>query len=308
MFRPVLAQLVAGCVALTSPVSLLCLDREAPAGHRSSQAEERVLYVTVVDPATQEPLRELGPDDVVVREDAVRREVLRVTPASSPMPVALIVDNSQAMAPSIADLRRALATFVTAIDGLGPVTLVTVADRPTIAQGYTSSLKEAQDAANRLFHTPSSGATLLDGISEVAKGLTRRESDRAAIVVVTGEHTDYSHLQYQDVLKDLRESGAALHAIVLVNPAGSFATDEARNRATVLDRGPRESGGVRMDVLTSQAFATRMKDLAGVLRAQHRVVYARPASLIPPDRIEVSSARPRLEARGTPARERKTPQ
>ena len=45
-----------------------------------------------------------------------------------------------------------------------------------------------------------------------------------------------------------------LHTIVLVNPNGSMSTDEARNRATVLDRGPRESGGMRIDVLTSMSF------------------------------------------------------
>ncbi len=93
-----------------------------------------------------------------------------------------------------------------------------------------------------------------------------------------------------------------MHAVVLVNPAGSFLTDEARNRATVLDRGPRESGGLRMDVLTSMSFEPRLKDLGGILKNQYRVVYARPESLIPPERVEVSSGKPGLEVRGTPAR------
>ena len=268
------------------------------------QAQERVAYVSVADSATNQPVPNLGPDAFLIREDGVRREVLRVTPATSPMPVAVLVDNSQAMAPSVTDLRRGLTAFFNGIDGLGPVTLVTVADRPTVALGYTTSLKEMLGAAGRLFHAPTSGATLLDAISDVSKGLARRESDRAGIVVVTGEFIDYSHLLYQDVLADLRASGASLHAVVLTNPAQALTNDEARNRATVLDRGPRESGGVRVDVLTSLAFEPTLKDLAARLKTQYRVVYARPASLIPPEKIEIGSARPGLDARGAPARER----
>jgi hypothetical protein len=300
MTRHTFSILVAGCVAVTASIPVRSV--ASSDGERLRQAQERVMYVSAFDAATRKPVPNLGPDAFVIREDEVTREILRVSPATSPMPVALVVDNSQAMASSISDLRRGLTAFVTGIEGLGPVTLVTVADRPTIALGYTTSRQELVEAVNRLFHAPTSGATLVDAISEVAKGLGRRESDRAAIVAVTGEFTEFSQLAYQNVLDDLRESGAALHAVVLSNPAGSFNTEEARTRATVLDRGPRESGGLRIDVLTSLAFEPRLTELAAILRAQYRVVYARPTSLIPPKKIEVTAARRELEARGTPAR------
>jgi hypothetical protein len=291
MCRSALTLFVAGCVAVTASSIL-----------HARQAQERIVYVSIIDQATELPVPNLGPEAFVVREDGVGREVLRVTPATTPMPVAIVVDNSQAMQPHITELRKSLSTFMAGIDGVGPVSLVTVADRPTIALGYTTSLKEMLAAANRLFHSPTSGATLLDAISDVAKGLLKREADRTAIVVVTGEFTDYSHLHYQEVLKDLRASGAALHTVVLTNPEQSLTNEEARNRATVLDRGPRESGGVRTDVLTSMSFEPRLKILAARLKSQYRVVYARPTSLIPPEKIEVSSAKPGLDARGTPAR------
>jgi hypothetical protein len=267
-----------------------------------AQARERVLYVSVYDSDSLQPVKDLKPDGLIVREDGTRREVLRVTPATSPMPVAVIIDNSAAATPNIADLRRGLTTFIKAIDGLGPVALVTVASRPTIARDYTSDQKALLDAANRLFAEPDSGATLLDAIADVSKGLGKREGERAAIVIVTTENVDFSHLHYTEVLESVKSSGAQVHAIVLVNPSGSYSNDEARNRATVLDRGPRESGGVRTDILTSLSFESRLRDLAGILKSQYRVVYARPESLIPPEKIDVSSAAPRLDARATPAR------
>jgi hypothetical protein len=267
-----------------------------------AQPRERVAYVSVVEAKTLAPVRDAGPEAIAIHEDGARREILRVTPASSPMPVALIVDNSQAAAATIPDLRKALAAFVNTIGGIGPVAIFTVADRPTILQEYTTSSKELLDATSRLFHAPSSGATLLDTISDVARGLAKREADRAAIVVVTGENVEFSNLHYRDVLERLAESGAMMYAVVLANPAGSTATDEARNRATVLDRGPRESGGLRIDVLTSMSFESRLTVFAEMLKSQYRVTYARPDSLIPPEKIQISAAKPGLEAYGAPAR------
>jgi hypothetical protein len=294
---------LAGCSALAILISAFSLGGSASAPLReAAQPRERVAYVSVVDAKTLAPVKEVGPESIAIYEDGTRREVLRVTPASSPMPVALVVDNSQAAAPTIPDLRKALTTFLNTIDGIGPIAIFTVADRPTILQEYTTSPKELLDAAGRLFHAPSSGATLLDTLSDVSRGLAKRESDRAAIVVITGENVEFSNLQYRDVLERLGDSGAMMYTIVLANAAGSTATDEARNRATVLDRGPRESGGMRIDVLTSMSFESRLKVFGDMLKSQYRVTYARPESLIPPEKIQISAARPGLEAYGAPAR------
>jgi hypothetical protein len=70
----------------------------------------------------------------------------------------------------------------------------------------------------------------------------------------------------------------------------------------LLDRGPRESGGVRSDVVTSMALDGRLGLLATQLANQYRVVYSRPESIIPPDKFAVSVTRPDLEAHGAPAR------
>jgi hypothetical protein len=268
----------------------------------AAQTRERVAYVSVIDSKTFAPVTDATPDVVAIREDGTRREILRMTRASTPMPVAIVVDNSQAMSPAIADLRRALNTFVKTIDGVGPIGIFTVADRPTVFQEYTTTPATLLDATSRLFHQPGSGATLLDTLSDVSRGLSKRESDRAAIVVVTGEYTEYGNLHYTNVLDRLHDSEAMMYAIVLVNPSGSTATDEARNRATVLDRGPRESGGMRTDVLTSMAIEAQLKVIGEMLKSQYRVTYARPESLIQPERVQVSAAKPGFEVYGAPAR------
>jgi hypothetical protein len=295
MFRAAVVRMLAGGVAF----ALLL------ASHSSldaAQARERVLYVNAFDAETHKPVPDLGPRDFVVREDGVAREVLRVERATTPMPVALLVDNTQAATSAIADIRRAVTAFLSGIDGVGPVALLTFADRPTIVVDYTTSQKDLQAGVGRLFATPGSGATLLDAVRDAARGLAKRESDRAAVVVLTTEYTEFSNLHYTQVLEALSGSGAQMHAVVLVNTRSSLLNEEARNRAAVLDRGPRESGGVRLDILASSAFESQLRDLAGILRSQYRVIYGRPDSLIPPERLEVEAAKRGIEMRGAPAR------
>jgi len=267
-----------------------------------AQALERVLYVSALDRATRAPVEKLTVDDLRVTEDGVVREVLRVEPATSPMPIAVLVDNQAAAEATIADLRKGLASFLKSVDGLGPVAIVSVADRPTILQDYTTDQATLQQAARQIFARPDSGATMLDAIVEISRGLSRRESDRAAIVLVSMEQTEFSNLHFSQVLDPLRSSGAMMSAVVLLNAAGSTRDDPARNRAVVLDRGVKETGGWREDVLASMSYEAALLKIAGALRHQHRVVYGRPETLIPPERIDVSATKEGTIVAGAPAR------
>jgi hypothetical protein len=270
-----------------------------------AQAAERVLYVTALDEQTKTPIESLGAADIRVTEDDRAREVLRVTPATTPMPIAVLIDNQANAQATIADLRTALTRFLPEIASLGPVALVTTADRPTIAQDYTTDAEKLTQAANRIFSQPDSGATLLDAIVEISRGLGRREEDRAAIVLVTTELTEFSTLHYSQVLDGLKDGGAMLSAVVLVNPRASNQSDAARNRAVVLDRGVRDSGGTRVDVLTSLSFGNALSQIATALKHQHRAVYARPQQLIPPERIEVNAVKSGITVTGAAARGQK---
>src|SRR5689334_2006726 len=89
-------------VALCAAVGLALA---IPALH--AQAQRRVIYASALD-AKGMPVPSLSPADVVVREDRVTREVLDVAPATDPMTIALLVDNSQAADPFIRDIREAL--------------------------------------------------------------------------------------------------------------------------------------------------------------------------------------------------------
>lgn len=267
-----------------------------------AQARERVAFVTVVDRDTGVAKNDVAARDLVIREDGMTREVLRVTPATGPMPTAVLVDTSAAAEPTIADARTALTAFVAALGDTGPVAVVSYGERPTVLTDYTSTPASIAAGIGRIFARPLSGATLLEAVFETATGLARRESERAAIVVLSAGTPEMSTLHHLRVLERLQASGAALHVVALTPPGRLSLNDSARQRDLLLDRGVRATGGMRRDVLSSMAFTPAMTDLARVLTHQFRVVYARPQTLIPPETFEVTAASPGLIAYGGVAR------
>ena len=274
-------------------------------GSLAAQAMLRSMYVSVLNESGA-PVPDLGPTDFNIREDNAAREVLRVAPATDPMQIAILVDTSQAARDDIQHMRIALPAFVNALtsgDVRNEVAIIAIGERPTVFTDYTSNRATLQKGIDRIWSMQGSGAYLLEGLVDVARGFKKRDAARPVIVSITTEGPELSNWQYDQVLEPLRETGAALHAITLGRPSSSL-SDEVRNRNMVLDMGPRQSGGRREDLLTSIALGATLTKLATELTHQYRVTYARPQSLIPPEKITVAAARPGLVARGTPVRER----
>ena len=84
--------------------------------------------------------------------------------------------------------------------------------------------------------------------------------------------------------------------VALGTPSGSI-TDETRNRDQVIALGTERTGGRRDNVIALTAAAPRLKQVAGELTNQYVVTYGRPETLIPPEKIDVTVAKPGLTAR-----------
>jgi hypothetical protein len=269
-----------------------------------AQARQQAVYVSVLDKAGV-PVPDVAPTDVVVREDDVQREVLRVVPADEPMHVAILVDNSEAAEAYILHYRQALPPFIsTVIEASGSrgrhqISLIGLAARPTIITQYTSDAAELLQGVQRLFAQPETGTHLLDALSEVSNGIVRLRAARPVIVAIVSAGPDLSNRQHEQVLDSLRSAGAAFHALTIGLPVNL-----SLERGIVIERGSRETGGVYENLLAGNALVARMKRLAAELTHQHRVIYARPQTLIPPKRVAVSAGRPELTVRGIAATDR----
>jgi hypothetical protein len=284
--------LVAALVALGLSLGSLVAQTPPP--------RERVMYVSAVD-EKGEPVADLGPEAFILREEGARREVLRVSRATEPIDIALLVDNSAAIQDELTMLRQGLSTFVARMAKGNQIALIGLADRPTIMVDYTSDPKRLTDGIGRVFPMSQSGMTLLDAIHETSQGLSKREGSRAVMVPVITDGPEFSNRYSKDVSKDLVNAGAALHIVGI----GQFVHSEEnglRERSFLLDEGPRVSGGQRITLLSPIGIEPALERLARQLSSQYRVVYARPQSLIAPEKIEVASAKPGITMRGAPAR------
>jgi len=284
--------------ALVVSAALGLLVADSPAAQRGSR--ERSLFVGAVDDKG-EPVAGLGPDAFVVKEDGVRREVLRVARATEPIDVAVLIDNSAAARDDILFLRESLSNFVSKMAPGNHVALIALAERPTILVDYTDDTKRLTESVGRLFPMSGSGMTLLDAMFETSKGLDKRETSRAVMVPVFTDGVEFTNHYHQDIVNTLRKANVALHMVSI----GQFYHSEEqglRERSLLLDLGPRVTGGQRITLLTSQGLDQAMQRLARELLSQYKVTYARPESLVPPEKTEVSSGRAGVTVRGAAAR------
>ena len=254
------------------------------------------VYVSVVD-SKGDPVTGLGADAFRVREDGNVREVLTAGPATEPLTVALLVDDSQATTGATQFIRESVDGFINALAGKAEMSVVTFGERPTIAVDYTTDHKRLIEGAQRIFPRAGAGAYLMEAIVEVSRGFQKRNVARPVIVVLMMEDAvEFSNRHYDQVLNELQSGGAALHVVSLGLPGNSMA-DEVRNRDQVVAIGTERTGGRRDAVLALTAAAGKMKQVAEDLKNQYVVTYARPERLIPPEKIEVTVAKPGLTAR-----------
>ena len=273
-----------------------------------AQSIERQMIVSAVDGDGQ-PVPGLTVSDFVVREDGTPREVLSVAPASEERQIAVLIDTSQAAQSIVGDLRRGVETFVEAMSDGNEISLISFGGTPRILTESTRSLSRLQDGIGGIFAFPESAAYLLDAVRETTEGFARRRAERPVIVVLATRGLDYSTRDATQVIAQLRATGTAFYSVVFEGrvPQQPDLTIAAReieqtriHRDRLLDAGPEDTGGRTRYLQSASAAPEVMRDVSNDLRNQYRLVYARPDTLVPPDVVEVESARSDVDARGTP--------
>ena len=260
--------------------------------------KELAIYASVLDKHGT-PVTTLAASDFVVRESGVVREVTQVSPAAEPLRIAVLADTSRSMEPYINDMRMALRSFFKEMQGNADIALFEFGDRSTRVVDYTHDPALLEAGIGRLFARPASGSYLLDAIVDAARDFRTRETARPVIVVISAQGPEFSQRFHTNVLKDLRESHATLHSIVVTRRRLPILRDDIRERELTLSEGSAMTGGRRADLLTSMSLNDTLHGLANELKDQYRVTYVRPDSMIPPDRIDIGVRQPTLMVRAS---------
>jgi VWFA-related protein len=299
-FRSWLRAALPHLVAVTAALAVATgprLDAQPGAG-------DRALFVSAVDKQGV-PVPDLGPDAFIVKEDGARREILRVQRATEPIGISVLLDNSQAANDAVTYMRRELPAFIKALTPANQISLVSLADRPTILNPFTSDTNALIKRADGIFSLRNTGATFMDALFEVSQGLASRDFERAAIVAIVVDGTEFTNRYSKDVIAEMKRAGVALHLVAI----GTFELDPqdhaVRERSMLVPNGPKETGGALYTMVSPNGIGQALQKIARDLTSQYKVVYSRPERTVPPQKIEVESAREGLTVRGTPARTRK---
>ena len=291
-------------MALMAALGALLLAAVPAAG----QSVERSLAVAVLD-GDGAPVPGLNPSDFIVREDGVRREVLRVSPDTAPLQIALLVDTSEAAARAVGDFRKGLRAFIDAMDDGDRIAIIGFGGRPQILAASTPERAPLLDTADGLFSSAGTAAYLLDALSETAEGFIKREASRPVMVVLATEGLDHSHANVASVLRTLEDAAITVHTVVLTgssygNRFGRGGGDPLAqwriDRDQALQRGPRLTGGRRRNLVAHSGVERTMRAVSAELRSRYLVVYAAPRELIPPEGVDVRVNRDDLSVRGIP--------
>ena len=280
---------------------------QTPAQIAVREGVARNVYIAATDEKGA-PAADLTPQELTVKEDGASRNVLDVRPATEPMQIVLLIDDS---GPGIRDIREGVASFVRIVQDSAAVAIVTTAKQNTVLVDFTSDRGALLSAVNRLTSRTTSGGYLLDAIQESARTLVRREARRPVIVVLALEGTEYSNVAAAQVLEDVRRSGAIVHVVSVGKPRMKTMTswnqrptdsvhealDETMARSSVFAEATRRSGGRLEQVGQATGIPTRLSEIAYELRDQLVVTYVRPQSAKPAEKIEVTVKRRGVKVR-----------
>ena len=280
---------------------------QTPAQIAVREGLARKVYIAAIDEKGAAAV-DLTAQEVTVKEDGASRNVLDVRPATDPMQVVLLIDDS---GPGINEIREGVASFVRIVQDTAVVAIITTAKQNTVLVDFTSDRGALMNAINRLTSRTTTGGYLLDAIQESARTLVRREAQRPVIVVLALEGTEYSNVSAAHVLEDVRRSGAIVHVVSVGKPRMKTMTswsqrptdsihealDETLTRSSVFAESTRRSGGRLEQVGQATGIPTRLSEIAYELRDQLVVTYARPQSGKPPEKIEIAVKRRGVKVR-----------
>jgi len=275
-------------LVISSILGLVCAAGVVPA---AAEQTTRTTYVTVLENDGQ-PVAGLTPADLRLRENNRDREIVTVEPATEPMRVALMVEETLTPAGGV---RQGLFELVKALQGKAEMSLVVVGLSNRTAVPYTTDVNALVAGLNDLpLNQRQQSNHVPEGIADMARTFIEERHARPVIVMVAMNTLQSSAEQPQRVLNLLRDSGAQLHVVSIEVPqgapdvSGAGQMAEASGRAQVLGDGSRQSGGREWPVTALTAVPKALLSIAGELTNQYKITYTLPAGTKPSDRLNVT--------------------
>ena len=229
-----------------------------------------------------EPVLDLTADSFQIQEDGVTMKILSADPGTTPMKVAVLVDNSEAINASngLTALRRGITGFLETLPLQHEVGLFSIAGRVAPLVDFTNDRDELLDAADGLF-AGTGGAKMIDGMRET---WDRRFSSEDAwpvmvMVVTDGPETsgNMNEDQFGAFTLDLLSAGAMVHVVVVETRGGGVQSQIGQNLTTNTGGFYRSMNSPTALTNTLNELATTMGEHFDEMSPRYRLLYERPS-------------------------------
>lgn len=264
---------------LPAIVAVAVLAASLPAASWSHAPQEsHTVYIEALDAAGL-PTLAVTEDDLVVKEEGQVVPIVSVAPARSPLHLLILVDDN-----GTGMFTYGLSTLARRLDQRAEIAIRRVNGQVMPVIDFTPDLGLWLRAISTVGQRPSSqdGGQLLEGIYEGARAMRPRETDRRAILALTVGGQEHSPRQAGQVLDELIRTGTTLHVVFANSPAirppvaprrPSDLLEDNFHLSRVLGDGPKQTGGRRLEILTTSGLQVEVQNVARDMLNQIAVTY-----------------------------------
>lgn len=268
----------------------------------SAKAQEHVMYVSVTD-AEGNAVTGLTEEDIIVQWDGENLETTEFEAAGWPVRLTVFVDNSDAGASAVPQIREGLRALLAELPAGIDVGFLTLARQPRWITRHTSDREELVEDIANISPDTGSAATFNDALVEEANRI-HDDDDREyypVIIMVGSDGADGSRSQQGRIdrmVERLVENSAEVHTLMLMTGRlGSGSMAAGVGEALVpITRGSFER------ITVNSAIVDRLTALGGDIAQKHRMVnqqyritYRQPRNPSDQPRIGVATERQGLQ-------------
>jgi von Willebrand factor type A domain len=263
-----------------------------------AEAITRTVYVTITDDKGA-PVPDLSASNFKVKEGGKDREIVKAEKATTKAHVAIMVEEKL-----IGDTqtRMGLFEFVKRMNGAADMSLITMGLRNTTLVPFVSDANTVLKAINELSLNPQPTSNVTECIGDMAKLFQTDKPQRPVMVVVAFSGGQAGGASASSILNEIRQSGATMFAATYGPPATNNSANlgtmgDESFREQVLGDGAKNSGGRRIDVVSTAAFTKALLQIADDLASQYAISYALPEGTKLDKRFTISLDRKGLTMR-----------
>ena len=266
--------ILAFCLVFTSTIALSKPFAKTPSNVAQDQTKIAVSSSLVLLPVNVTDSRGafvagLKQENFHVLEEGQPQNLTVFDERDTPVTVGLIVDHSRSMGAKLAGVVEAVNSFAHSSNPQDQMFVVDFNDEVSIelmrGKAFSNDPKELEEALNAV--SARGRTALYDAVSEGLRHLQYSPLDKKALIVISDGGDNASHLKYQQVLVQARQSQVEIYSIALLG------SDNEEENPNLLKRLCKDTGGVAYFPAKGESVATVSRAIARDLREQYMLGY-----------------------------------